>query len=122
METLKSTHNKFKPKRTKQQQGRYVRNKGLNFERTIANKLKHIFPKAKRHLETQASEAEKGIDLDCTDPLGIQCKAYKNYAPITKLEEVKYGVPVLITKGDRKKPVAVMYLDDWIKLLEGKLL
>ena len=108
--------------RTKQQQGRYVRNKGHSFERAVAKQLKTVFPTVKRHLESQADEAAKGIDLSNTEPFGIQCKAYKKYAPIAKIEEVKVGVPVLITKGDNKPAVAVVYLDDFIKLLKGELL
>ena len=107
--------------RTKQQQGKYVRTKGLNFERNVANKLKEIFPNAKRHLETQASEAIKGIDLDGTEPYGIQCKAYKTYAPINKIFEVKQGIPILITKGNNLKPMVVMSLDTWIKSLKGEI-
>lgn len=104
--------------RTASQRGKYVRSKGAAFERDIANKIKHIYPDAKRHLESQAAEAAKGIDLDNTGEFGIQCKAYAKYAPITKIQEVKHGTPVLITKGNNLKPVACMYLDDWIKLLE----
>lgn len=108
--------------RTKSQQGRYVRNKGHNFERDVANRLKQVFPKAKRHLESQADEAAKGIDLSNVGPFGIQCKAYANYAPINKIEEVNEGIPVLITKGNNKTTVVCMYFDDWLELLKGKTL
>jgi hypothetical protein len=93
------------------------RRKGHNFEREIAKRLRSIFPEAKRHLEYQGQEAA-GYDLDNTGMLRIQCKRNKQYAPITKIEEVKEdGVPVLITKGDGKREVVCMYLDDWIDLV-----
>jgi hypothetical protein len=99
--------------------GAAARRKGYGYERTIANILKDIFPEAKRHLEFQGQEA-KGYDLDNTGEFRIQCKRYKQYAPITKIEEVQEtGTPVLITKGDRKKDVVCMYLEDWIKLLKA---
>lgn len=94
------------------------RNKGLSFERAIANELKCIFPDCKRHLEFQFQTA-LGFDLDNTGALKIQCKKFKKYAPISCLKEVKaIGIPVLITAGDREKPVACLYLDDFIRILK----
>ena len=104
-------------KRTAKEQGKYVRAKGHSFERAVANKLRHIYPDVRRHLEYHKEDADKGIDLINTGKYGIQCKAYKNYAPINKIEEVKDGIPVLVTKGNNKRPVACMYLDDYIDLL-----
>ena len=100
--------------------GKHSRTKGHSFERFVANALKPIFPNAKRHLESQMQEAEKGIDIEHCGPYGIQCKAYKQYSPILKINEVNEGVPVLITKGDQLRPVACMYLDDWIELVKIK--
>ena len=109
-------------KRTAAQNGKYARRKGHQFERDMANKLECIFPEVRRHLENHKEDAAMGIDLMNTEPLGIQLKCYANYVPINKIEEVKVGVPVLITKGNNKKPVACIYLDDFIELLKGKLL
>lgn len=108
--------------RTSKQKGKWVRNKGLSFERAIANRLAAWrYPDAKRHLESQADEAAKGIDLSNTGKLGIQCKAYKNYAPLNKIEEVNIPdcYPTLITKGNNKKPIIAMYLDDFMKYVDG---
>lgn len=99
--------------------GKKSRTKGLSFERWAANSLAPVFPKAKRHLEMQKEEA-MGFDLDNTGPYKIQCKAYKKYAPLSKIEEVQRqpgDIPVLLTKGDRKKPIVAMYFDDWLDLL-----
>jgi hypothetical protein len=97
--------------------GANPRTKGHGYEREICDKLRSVFPKAKRHLEFQVEEAE-GYDLDNTGPYRIQCKRHKNYVPVNTIEEVKAkGIPVLITKADRKKDVVCMYLNDWINIL-----
>ena len=98
-----------------------ARQKGLDFEREVAKMLRHIYPKCERQLEFQQSQAA-GVDLRGTDPYKIQCKRKARYDSILAIEEVvttsPNDVPVLITKGDKKKPVAVLYLDDFIKILE----
>lgn len=102
--------------------GKMSRDKGLNFERRIAQELRGIFPNAKRHLESQAEEA-LGYDLDCTEPFLFQCKRNKKYAPISKIEEIQLerdnSFHVLITKGDKKPTVAVMFFDDFKLLLHN---
>jgi len=63
----------------------------------------------------------KGYDLDSTGPFRFQCKAFKKYAPISCIEEVKDlkgTIPALITKGDRKPAVVCLYLEDFIRILE----
>lgn len=111
--------------KAKKQGGAYARRRGHSFEREIANRLKEegLYPEAKRHLENQAAEA-LGYDIDNTEPFYIQAKRNKQYAPITKIEEVQLdklpedAVPVLITKGDRKREVVCMYFEDWIDLVK----
>ena len=103
--------------------GKSQRVKGHSFERFVANELKStgLFPEAERQLEFQASQAI-GIDLRNTGNLKIQCKAYRQYAPITKIEEVIFkdkDIPCLVTKGDRKRPVIVFYFDDFLEILKG---
>lgn len=104
-----------------QLRGNRNRNKGHGFERSVAIKLKKVFPEAKRHLEFQVQDC-KGYDIDNTGKLKIQCKAYKKYAPISYIHEVNTGdktdIPCLVTKGDREKPVAVLFLDDFIRILD----
>lgn len=98
----------------------FSRNKGHGFERACAIALRKIYPNAKRHLEVQKAEA-MGFDLDCTGPFRFQCKAFKKYANPNRIEEVvfkKGEIPALITKGDHKKPIVCLYLDDFIKILD----
>lgn len=105
---------------SKKLSGKAVRQKGLNFERDLAKSLRHIFPDVERQLEFQSSQA-KGVDLRGTEPYLIQCKRSRKYASITKIEEVvpqKGKIPVLVSKGDNLKAVAVLYLEDFILMLE----
>ena len=100
--------------------GKSQRTKGSSFERWVANQLKSVFPEAKRHLEFQTQEA-RGVDLDNTGPFAIQCKAYAKYPPITKIQEVQLRegeIPVLVCKGDRLTPMAVLPFDEFVRLLE----
>ena len=99
--------------------GRSARTKGLSFERKVAQQLRHVFPDAERQLECQHGY---GYDLANTGRYKIQLKAYKAYASINKIEETYSSlqdgdIPVLVTKGDRLKPMAVIPLDHWIELV-----
>lgn len=100
---------------------RSARNKGREFELKIAGLLKALFPRVKRHLEFQQSEA-MGFDLDNTGRYRIQCKRFKSYAPITCIEEVKsdglgLDVPVLVTAADNKPIMAVIPFDEFVRLV-----
>lgn len=100
--------------------GKKSRTKGHGYEREIANKLKPLFPDARRHLEYQTGAAELGIDLINTGNLLIQCKRYKTYVPITKIKEIKEAsgkIPVLVTKADRQPDMVVLKLDDFLSIL-----
>lgn len=98
--------------------GKMQRDKGANYEREIARQLRALFPDAARNVtETQHGQ---GVDLVNTGNLRIQCKRHKQYAPITRIEEVPRTpdkIPVLITRGDRKEDVAVLYLSDFLAIL-----
>lgn len=99
-----------------------ARRKGHSFEREVAILLRKYFPEAKRHLEYQACEA-KGIDLDNTGILRVQCKRGRKYASITAIEEVQIdpiegGIPLLVTKGDGKPIVACLYLEDLLRIIK----
>lgn len=111
-----------KTKRTKSQNARRSRQKGHAFEREVAIALRHIFPNARRHLEYQDAEAN-GVDLVETGPYKIQCKKFKDYAPVNTIREVECDreilgdVPVLVTAGDNKSAMAVLYFDDFLRLV-----
>ncbi len=98
--------------------GKAQRTKGHGFERDIAKRLREIFPNASRKLEYQA-EACSGVDIAGTGVFKAQCKRYKGYAPISKLEEIREpGIHALITKADHKPTVIALYFDDFMRIVK----
>lgn len=93
------------------------RTKGHSFEREVAIAFRRLFPKAARQLEYQEG---MGIDLAHTGKLRIQCKRFKNYAPLSALEEARgpEGIPLLVTKADRKEALVALPLKDFIEILQ----
>lgn len=108
----------------KVRKGKNAVRKGKAFERDVANLLGHVFPEAKRNLEFQADEAIHSKDIAGTDVYKIQCKNYQNYVNPSVIFDVKLSsqedVPVLVTKGNKLPPMAVLPLGDFISLLEIK--
>lgn len=102
--------------------GKTAIKKGKQFERDVANLLGHIFPEAKRHIESQADEAIHGVDLSNTDRFKIQCKNKQNYVSVSTIYEVKLtseeDIPVLVTKGNRLETMTVLPFRCFIELLE----
>jgi len=103
--------------------GARSRTKGHSFERWCANFFKdHLgYKEAKRNL-TETQTGGQGIDLVETGSFDVQCKRYKAYVPITKIFEVPKVVgriALLITKGDKQEPMAVLRLTDLARLLNG---
>lgn len=86
----------------------------------MADKLGGIFPDAQRKLEFQTSKGG-GVDLDDTGIFKFQCKNYQNYVSISTIEEVKvtshHDIPVLVTKGNKQPPMAVLPFDKFVYLL-----
>jgi len=99
--------------------GKSQRTKGIGYEREIARRFRDVFPQAARNLtETQAGG--QGVDLVNTGRLRIQCKRGRQYAPCVRIEEVSAGdgLPVLVTKADRRPDLVVMRLCDFLAMLE----
>lgn len=92
------------------------------WEREVAQRLRHIFPKAQRQLEYQASDCI-GVDISGTDVLKIQCKSWAGYTPVSIIKEVKIkypsDIPVLVTKGINLEPMAVLPFEKFVTLLEA---
>lgn len=102
--------------------GKAERTKGHSFERLIAIKFRKLFPRARRHLEYHAGDAN-GIDIDNVGDFRIQCKRGKRYAPLTAIEEIQLdpiegGIPVLITQADRKEILVALPLRYFLRLLK----
>lgn len=96
---------------------RRQRDKGKRKELEIANMLKDWRPEARRKTSND-HDREDGRDLEGTYPFGIQVKGYKTRQPINRIGEVRRGVPMFIDNADYEKPVAVMYLEDLLPILE----
>lgn len=96
----------------------YQRRKGHDYEREVARQLQRVFPDAKRNV-TETQTGGQGVDIVGTGALAVQCKRYKSYAPITKIEEVNAPgkIPVLVTKGDRQRDMVVLPLQDFLAIL-----
>ena len=97
-----------------------ARQKGLQFERDVANLfVAYGWAAAKRHLEYQTQEAN-GCDLDNTYPFVVQCKRHANYVNPSVIQEIKYlhdgEMPVLITAGNNKPPMAILPLEHFMLL------
>lgn len=102
--------------------GAHSRRKGHQFERDVAIALREIYPNARRQLEYHEDDCA-GVDIVNTGPFRIQCKKLKKYAPISCIEEVVHfdflgEIPVLITAGDNKPPLAVIPLDVFLDLIK----
>lgn len=98
------------------------RNKGKSFENQVCKLFRPIYPNARRLLENHADDAN-GVDLLHTGPYRIQCKAYKQYAPLTKIKEVQCEellgeVPVLVTKGNNQRILVAIPIEEFLRLLK----
>lgn len=103
--------------------GKSQRRKGHQFERDTANRYQEAgYSDARRRYEDRGREAEKQVDLMGTHPFAIQCKFWKKYPPINKIEDIEAEddeIPVYHAKGNYKKPVVVLYEKDWLELVEA---
>lgn len=100
------------------------RTKGHAFERWTAIALRVVFPSARRHLEYQDGECH-GFDIANTGVYRVQCKRGKKYASVSAIKEVEadelFGeVPVLVTKGDNERVLAVIPFEEFVDLLKHK--
>ena len=94
------------------------RRKGHSFERDLCRVLRSVFPDIERSLEGSMAD-QNGVDLMNTGNLAIQAKRGRKYAPLNKIEEVKSDkIAVLITRGDQKKAMACLYLEDFLKIIQ----
>jgi hypothetical protein len=101
--------------------GASSRRKGHSWERSVAIRLRSVFPKARRQLEYHEDDCN-GVDIANTGRFKFQCKKLKKYSPITAIEEIKCDValgdiPVLVTAGDRQPPMAILPFDNLMELL-----
>lgn len=102
--------------------GKKSRTKGHAFERQVAAAFRAVFPGARRQLEYHEDDC-RGVDLADTGRYKVQCKRFKDYAPLSRIEEVQCDellgdVPVLVTAGDRRRALACLPLEEFLDLLK----
>lgn len=94
------------------------RRKGHDFERELVRLLRPVFGDIERVKAGDRLDLQ-GVDLRGTGRLRFQAKRNRAYCSIRKIEEVRAeGIPVLVTKGDKLRAVACLYLDDLIEILQ----
>ena len=92
------------------------------------NKLLAAFPTLEIDDITSRSMGANGEDLLLSPaarrliPYSFECKNIASFVGYTYLGQAesncpKGATPIAVVKNNRKKPVVVMYLDEWIKTL-----
>lgn len=85
---------------------RYSRTKGATFERAVANRMREVWPDAKRGFQSRGAEAP---DVDGT-PWWVECKADEKIAPRAALSQGRRdtdGRPVVVVLKRLRKPWVV---------------
>jgi hypothetical protein len=104
--------------------GKASRDKGANFERQIAARLRELWADAKRGLG-QARSASEVADV-VLPGWWVECKRWRECKPLEALTQAKRAsdasgtgaTPVAITRDDRSVAIVTMFLDDWITLVQ----
>lgn len=101
------------------------RNKGASFERDIINALRDsLGVECKRNLEQWRSG---GDDIDLP-PYSIECKRratiamYEWWNQACKSAESAKRIPILVIKADRKEPLVVMDLQEFMRLIREEVI
>ena len=105
--------------------GKYQRDKGANFERYVANRLKEVFGPRTTRSSGQCFKGDLRADVDCPK-IWVECKVGKRpniKAALEQAEEAEAGAntgktPVAICKWDRQEPIVSMRLDYFMELIK----
>jgi hypothetical protein len=98
------------------------RDKGKRGEYKTNDAFRHIFPNIERNLDDVRER--RGIDHNNTGRLLIQTKHWKKDPPMSTIDTIVKAddreIPVVVswptTRGE--EPKALLYLDDFLRLLE----
>lgn len=120
--------------RTKSQNGKRSRAKGVAFERWVVNELKRVGLPAERNLAQSRTAAREGCDVEGS-PWWIECKVGANPDPRAAYAQASEDQPpwswptpgrqwsrrpvVIITKRDRCEPMVTMCLSELEALHDG---
>jgi hypothetical protein len=104
--------------------GRRNRNKGHTWERKVVAMLRHAFPGVMTSRKGSYLADSLGIDIIGVDGLAVQCKNYATKPNFSEeLDKIaSKEIKVLAFKHNKirgqKGEYAVLYFDDFVKLLE----
>lgn len=99
------------------------RDKGAGYEREVCATLQAVLGReVKRHI-SQSRDGGNDITLG---KFRIECKRRKALGVYAFIEQAQFGrdekeIPVVIMRGDGKRSLLMMYLDDAMPLLGGEL-
>jgi len=100
--------------------GKYSRTKGHNFERETAICLRHIWPKAKRGLQTREGGEAPDVEIPA---FWIECKIGKSPNIRKAMEQATIAsdgsgkMPIVVSKRDRERALVTMDIGDWIEII-----
>lgn len=95
--------------------------RGNNLEREIVNKAKEKGLSAKRAYASDGRSLGKSEVVDCiVEGITIQAKRRKKIAQWLYPDFHGDDVDIVVTRMDRKIALAIVPLDDWIKLIKMK--
>jgi hypothetical protein len=99
------------------------RDKGKRFELKIAKVWMKLFGgNVERTGYVSKKLDDMGVDLTDTDPFYIQCKAVEssiNYHQVLERMPIDTNINVIIHKRNHQPPVAALYLEDFLELLQS---
>ena len=102
--------------------------KGRSFQQQLMRQLLAKFPQLEPDDITSRSMGANGSDLLLSPaarkliPYDFECKSLARFVGHNYIEQAvsncpKNVTPVAVVKANHKKPVVIMYLDEWIKTL-----
>ena len=96
------------------------REKGAQFERDVARTLTDELGTAVKRNLGQARDSGDDITVG---PFRIECKRRASLSVYSFIEQAEKcdGTPVVVMRGDGKRPLVMMYLDDAIPLIREGL-
>jgi hypothetical protein len=105
--------------------------KGRKHQQWVRDKSYEIFPQLEEGDVRSTSMGAGGEDLQLSPaarkllPLSIECKAFKSFAIYKVVEQAeanapKGAEPIAIIKGDRKRPLAVIDAEFFLKLMKDR--
>jgi len=106
---------------------RSAKNKGKRFQNWVRDLILEVFPELEADDVRSTSMGVQGEDIQLSPkarkyfPYNVECKANKSFAVYNIMQQAEThgtSAPIAFLKGDRKKPLVVLYADDFVELLK----